>query len=403
MLTVNMALGLGATLCVMALSAGAQEALLARWSGNGAAEFEVTDLSDNRSHLVLGDGESTGAPTQVTGCLDFNGLTDYATPGAPATLQDYTNGVTVLAWAFPHDQLLSRNRYIVHQDARLQLGVDADWRPTGAVSTGRWQSVGAGELLRLDAWSHVALAYDGAAIRLYVNGALVKETEAAGSIVSSGSRPLYVGKCAYADNNHWCGLLGQIEIFAAPLDEARIRERMSATRPKTLPAGYRLKATLVKQPFIANGGFEGLSGASFRVAGGWRWNTWGENTWDFSEEVDDVHGGTSCQKIEVTAFTDGGVVLCQLGGPVLEAGTRYKLEVWLKGNDSAGQATVQVRQATWKPLPGFGRTFDVTTAWRRYRVLGQVEKNGIGNVAISFRPERAGILWVDDITLTPME
>ena len=383
MLRANRAFRAAAMLCVMAAGADGQEALLARWSGKGDKQSEVADDSGNRCHLVLGGERSATAPTRIVGCLDLNGLTDYATPGAPAKLQDYTKGVTVLAWAYPHGQPMSRHRYILHQDMRIHLGIDSSGRPTGAVSPGSWQGVGSDAPVQLDTWSHLALAYDGAAVRLYVNGTLVKETEGSGAIVRSGSRPLCVGKCGYADNNYWCGLLGTVEIFAAPLREARIRERMSATRPKSLPAEYRLRATRLEQPLIANGGFERLSGARFKVAGGWRWNSWGENTWSFSEEIDDVHGGEACQRIEVTAFTDGGIVLCQLGGPVLKADTRYKLEVWLKGNDSAGEATVWVRESNWKPLPDFTRTFDVTTQWRKYRVLGHVEKDVVGNVAVS--------------------
>jgi len=390
-------------LCLIAASANGQEALLAQWSGKSGKAFTVTDKSGNKCHLTLGDKKRGAAPTRIMGCLDFNGLTDYASAGSPATLQDYTRGVAVLAWVYPHEQDLVRARYVVHQDMRISLGLDSNWRPTGAVRPNGWKGVGGDEPLPLDTWSHLALTYDGKVARLFVDGEPAGEAEAGGPISKSGSRPLFIGRCAYADDNYWCGLLGTVEIFGSALDAARIKERMQATTPRKPSAKYKLKATRAEQPHIANGGFERLSGSPFSTAGGWRSNTWGENTSTFSEETEDVHGGKSCQKIEVTAFTDGGVVLCQLGGPKLLAGTRYKLELWMKGNESAGEVGVAVRTLEKWRSTGVGKTFPITTEWRKYRIIGTFDTDLAGNLGISFRPERAGILWIDDVKMTPME
>lgn len=392
-----------AMVVAIAASVHGEEALLARWSGKGGKGFVASDTSGNKCHLVLGDKRSAAAPTRIMGYLDFNGLTDYASPGGPATLQDYTRGVTVLAWVYPHEQNLVRTRYVVHQDSRIYLGTDPAWKPVAGVRPDGWKSVTADDPIPLDTWSHLALTHDGNVARLFVNGELAKEAEATGPIIKSGSRPLTIGRCAYTDDNYWCGLLGTVEIFGEALGEARIRERMNATTPKKASTRYKLKATRGEPPHIANGGFERLSGAAFSIAGGWRSNTWGENTSTFSEETEDVHGGTSCQKIEVTAFSDGGVVLCQLGGPRLLAGKRYKLEVWMKGNESAGEAGVSVRTLErWGPT-GVGKTFPITGEWRKYRVIGKFNEDLAGNIGITFKPERAGILWVDDVTMTPME
>ena len=286
---------------------------------------------------------------------------------------------------------------------RISMGLNTLDKLSVYVSSGGWKGTESEQSIPGDAWSHVGFSYDGKLLGLYVNGKLVKEAEGTGTIEMGGTRRLYLGRCSYADDNYWCGLLGTVEIFARPLSATAIQQRMKASRPKQPAARYKLKAMRVRQPLIANGGFERLAGAGFRLAGAWRSNTWGENTSGFSEEVEEVHSGKSCQKVEVTSFVDGGVVLCQLGGPKLKAGQRYKLELWLKGNESAGQATVWVRDDQWKSIPRFSRTFRIGTDWRKYRVVGKVETDKIGNVAISFRPERAGILWVDDVSLNPMD
>ena len=392
-----------ALLCLMSVTAAGDDPPRAMWAGKAGKGFVVTDGSGGGCHLTLGDKRADLAPTRIMGFLDFNGLTDYATPGAHPRLQDYTSGLTVLAWTWPHAQNLVRPRYVVHQDMRIGLGLDAHDRPTGAIRPDGWKAVTADQPMPLDGWGHLALTYDGKAMRLFLNASQVGQSEADGPISSSGSRPLYLGRCAYADDNYWCGLIGTVEIYGRALTVDEIRARMSATKPRTPVASYRLKAARVDQPFIANGGFERLSGAPFTIAGAWRSNTWGENTSTFSEETRDVHSGDSCQRIEVTSFTDGGVVLCQLGGPRLLADTRYKLELWMKGNESAGDAAVSVRTMDgWRPT-GLDRTFPVTTEWRKYRLIGKLDHDLVANVAVSLKPRRAGILWVDDVTITPMD
>ncbi|MFH0965984.1 MAG: LamG domain-containing protein [Planctomycetota bacterium] len=391
--------------CLAAAGAFANDGgLRARWVPRPSNDLVLPDQSGNGCDLRLGDSRAVAAPTRIFGLLDFDGLSDYGrVPGHPS-LQDYSGGVTALAWVYPHAQPFSRARDILSQNIRIVLGLDPRDTPIAHVSAGGWKSVLADKPLPLDTWSHLAFSYDGQTIRLYVNGVVVKESALTGSIEAGGSRDLYLGRCAYADNNYWCGLMGTVEIFGRALAPEEINSRMEATTPKGPTKNYRLKATRGEQPLVLNGGLERTADASFSIAAGWRSNTWGENVSYFSEEQEDVHGGKSCQKVEITAFIDGGVVLCQVGGgPRLKASVRYKLEMWLKGDEGAGEATAWVRNSEWKAIPGFSRTFPVGTAWRKCMLIGKTETDVVGNVAVSFNPQRAGTYWVDDIQMTPLD
>jgi hypothetical protein len=67
--------------------------------------------------------------------------------------------------------------------------------------------------LPLNAWTHLAATYDGAALRLYVNGALASTRAMTGPITASAS-PLRIG-----GNTIWG------EFFNGVIDELRIYNR----------------------------------------------------------------------------------------------------------------------------------------------------------------------------------
>ena len=68
--------------------------------------------------------------------------------------------------------------------------------------------------LPLNTWSHLALTYDGAMLRFYVNGQLV------GSKAQSGSIPVTSGPLGIGGNNIWSN-----EYFLGRIDEVRIYNR----------------------------------------------------------------------------------------------------------------------------------------------------------------------------------
>ena len=66
----------------------------------------------------------------------------------------------------------------------------------------------------LNAWTHLAATYDGAVLRLYVNGAL------AGSIAVSGAMAASTGVLRIGGNGVWG------EWFAGLIDEVRVYNRV---------------------------------------------------------------------------------------------------------------------------------------------------------------------------------
>jgi len=84
--------------------------------------------------------------------------------------------------------------------------------------------------LATGAWSHLAATYDGANLRLYVNGTLVS-TKAATGAIQPGTRALRIG-----GNSIWsewfAGLIDEVRVYNRALSAAEIQGDMAvAVKP----------------------------------------------------------------------------------------------------------------------------------------------------------------------------
>jgi hypothetical protein len=81
---------------------------------------------------------------------------------------------------------------------------------------GSWTGPASSQPIKFDAWNHVAATYDGATMRVYLNGAESNALAAAGTPVTISSEPLRIGHMP--DFNQWMrGMLDEIKIFGRTL------------------------------------------------------------------------------------------------------------------------------------------------------------------------------------------
>jgi hypothetical protein len=188
--------------------------LVAAYSFNAGTGSVAADSSGRGNN-----GTISGA-TWVTGkygkALSFNGSSSVVTIPDTSSL-DLTNGVTLEAWVSP-STLGTSWRTVVFKErtggmeyalyANQDTGV-----PVGQVYMGGERNATGTARLATGAWTHLALTYDGAALRVYVNGALVRSVAQTGSMTPS-TGPLRIG-----GNGIWP------EWFAGAIDEVRVYNR----------------------------------------------------------------------------------------------------------------------------------------------------------------------------------
>ena len=77
-----------------------------------------------------------------------------------------------------------------------------------------------------DKWNHLAMAYDGKKIRIYLNGKVIGSQYTTGKINENDKTPVWIGK--KANENIWLnGVMDDLAIFNVGLTVAEIKTYMN--------------------------------------------------------------------------------------------------------------------------------------------------------------------------------
>ncbi len=196
--------------------------LVAAYSFDEGAGTTVSDASGN-GHTGTISG-ATWATGQFGNALSFNGTSNWVTV-ADANDLDLGTGMTVSAWVNP--SVLSGWRTVIMKErpnglSYVLYGYDNAPRPAAYVNTGGSDiaAIGTGGL-SLNTWTHLAATYDGAILRLYVNGNQVGSGSVSGTMVASTS-PLRIGGNA-PWGEYFAGLIDEVRIYNRALSAAEIQ------------------------------------------------------------------------------------------------------------------------------------------------------------------------------------
>lgn len=185
---------------------------------------------------VGNDGRLEGGPGWVPGvfgtALEFAGAADRVLV-ADAPSLDATAGFALAAWVRPRS---GRTQCVVKKAHRDRVdGYELALSSHGTVFV-RFNQASGGNAHRLDSagsypadgsrWLHVAVSFDGASVRLYLDGRLDRALAAPGLLIAANDEPLSLG--AQADGaNPFRGTLDDVRLFAGPLTPAEVRALMA--------------------------------------------------------------------------------------------------------------------------------------------------------------------------------
>ncbi len=209
--------------------------LVGHWKLDEGAGASAGDSSGkgNTGTLLNGAAWTSG---RLGAAATFDGVDDHIRVPASASLNSTVNRLTVAAWVYRSSSqsgwrvLMARQRGTSWDDQYFIGFFDNTYR-FGINTTGTSGSA-AGGVAPNGQWIHVAGTYDGAAVRLYVNGAQVSSSPASGTLLIDSARPLLIG----AGQNDATSAVQ--EAFSGRIDDVRLYSRaLGASEIQSLAAG----------------------------------------------------------------------------------------------------------------------------------------------------------------------
>ncbi len=218
---------------------------VAAYSFNEGTGATVTDASGRGNHGTT--TSTTWGTGRFGGALSFNGTSSWVTVPDSASL-DLTNRLTLEAWVNPV-QLTGAWRTVIFKQTTTGMayalyGANSANRPLGQVNIGGEQNAIGPAALPLNAWTHLAATYDGATVRLFVNGTQVATKPQTGNAaVSTGV--LRIGGNSIWTAERFRGLIDEVRIYDRALTAAEVQSDMTTpvappatdTQPPTAPTG----------------------------------------------------------------------------------------------------------------------------------------------------------------------
>ncbi|HYI93670.1 MAG TPA: LamG-like jellyroll fold domain-containing protein [Bryobacteraceae bacterium] len=158
--------------------------------------------------------------------LSFNGSARVTVPDSSSL--DLTTGMTLMAWISPTTSANWRTVLLKEtaNDLAYALYASNDTnRPGVWINTTSTQSVTGPAQIPVNTWIHLAATYDGATLRLYVNGAQASSRAVTQSmLVSTG--PLQIGGNAIW-GEYFSGLIDEVRVYNRALTSAEITNAMN--------------------------------------------------------------------------------------------------------------------------------------------------------------------------------
>ena len=204
------------------------------------------DLSGKDNHGAITAAE--WAPDgKFGGGMEFNGTTSYIEAPHDESLIPGGDQITMMVWFKPFSLEEKRLPPIIRKGAMEHQAWGMDVRAGVVRGCVYMSGVGIASkpfiaksdtTIPLKEWTHLATTYDGAKVRLYINGELKASIEASGDIVPENDDPMLIGMVAQWTYLH--GVIDDVAVLNVALTDAQIKKYMKGVMRTAVEASGKL-------------------------------------------------------------------------------------------------------------------------------------------------------------------
>lgn len=203
------------------------------YSGSGTGWYDMSGNSNN--------GTLTNSPTfnsANNGSIVLDGLTNGSYVNVPNnTSLNISSAISLEAYIYPTKNSGTQNvickSSLTQNSAYIYPRTDNGWsssvfylKPSNWVTlTATWPSI--------NAWHHTIATYDGATMKIYINGQLASSKSQTGTITTN-TNALSLGRQPGYSNEFYGGRIACARVYNRALSQAEITQNYNATRGRFL-------------------------------------------------------------------------------------------------------------------------------------------------------------------------
>lgn len=207
------------------IAAAAEEALVGHWQFDEGQGVKAADASPHGNHGILKGGASWTAEGRSGGALTFDGDNSWVQvpPADTLNLQTLTMSLWVKAEAPAGVMCFSSGAS--WEDERAVIHFYASKGIQFTVSNGKtFVTSRAAPPLPLNNWVHIAVTYDGKAMRTYQNGALIHTVANTSVKPVTTAVPLKIGRVEGLNPNFFKGGIDEVKVYNRALSAEEIKK-----------------------------------------------------------------------------------------------------------------------------------------------------------------------------------
>ncbi|MDA1192671.1 MAG: LamG domain-containing protein [Candidatus Poribacteria bacterium] len=223
----------------------AQTAILAAWQFDEGSGNTASDGSGGGF-----DGEITGAKWvngKFGGALEFNGDGDNVF--IPFDEKQNLDTVTIAAWVYPERWNPDLNAIAQKwedgtnkRQYQITIYQQKAWWYTSTTGGDFPRTDLAAAVINTNEWVHLVGTYDGATMRVYVNGVLDEEKVQAAGLFKSDIGMQIGGygpnsPVKYNQNRHFAGVIDEVYVFSDAITASEVRDLMAGPLRAVEPKG----------------------------------------------------------------------------------------------------------------------------------------------------------------------